>query len=350
MKSENEDKQLESSFFIVNENMNKRLTVGIISTLILALTIAFIIQPKDEVKDESKPKPKQIIKVKEFTYGFIDFQRLQIPLKDNIDLLKAKQLRLELELKEAMKPIIITPPKVDDKAFKDSVWQKNSQTTIAAAAEIEKRKRQAADEYRKATEAEYIRLRDESNDEYMNETLNIKLKLQNADVMRLSEDEKKQLENRLEEIRIERNKLQKELIDKWTQDIAQHAEDAVKDDIELLKKQTKEKIEQEKLQALKAQEDVQNRNAEIMRQATELKNRQIQRQSLKVQLDETKSEINKAEDELFNVLSNYVSKLAVIHNLKMIWISSNDHEHGGKVFFTSKTLDITDELNNEMRK
>ena len=57
--------------------------------------------------------------------------------------LRRLETRLQLELNDAMKPVLMTPPKVDKELFDDAVWQKNAQTIISEAAEIEKRKRQA---------------------------------------------------------------------------------------------------------------------------------------------------------------------------------------------------------------
>ena len=114
-----------------------------------------------------------------------------------------------------MEPVIITPPKVEEKPFDDSVWQKNAQTIISEAAEINKRKQKAADDYKKETEEEYLKRRDEANDKFLNEILNINLRLQNYDNLQLSQEEIKELQKRLGDIKLERNKIQLELMNEW---------------------------------------------------------------------------------------------------------------------------------------
>ena len=268
------------------------------------------------------PKAKVIEEVETVQgIGFIYLDMVKDSLDDDGHLSELTRLetRLKLELKDALKPALMSPPKVEQKPFDDSVWQKNAQTIISEAAEIEKRQKQAAEDYRKATEAEHLKKRDEINNQFLNEVLNIKLKLQNADSMRLTAEQVEELENRLEEIQVQRNAIQKQLMDEWVQEIAVYAEEAVKEDANKLRAQAQESMAKITEEAKQAQTAAIERNKTLMEQAMqESKARQDRRQQLMKELQSVSKERSELENKLLNNISDFTAKLAVIHKLTLI--------------------------------
>ncbi|MBR2179830.1 MAG: hypothetical protein IJ862_05505 [Selenomonadaceae bacterium] len=275
--------------------------------------------------EETPPAPSKTEVVKEIEpaegIGFIDVEIVNDTLDKEGHLAELIKLetRLKLELKNALQPVLMSPPKVEQKPFDDSVWLKNAQTVISEAAEIEKRRKKIAEEYMKSSEAEYFRKRDDVNNQFLNEILNIKLKLQNADSMRLTTAEKTELNNRLEEIQGQRNLVQKELKEEWVKEIADYANQAVKADEEKLKakyQETKEKITEE---ARKTQEAAIERNKTLMEQAMqESKTRQDRRQKLLTELHDVTKERTELEGKMLDDISDLAAKLAVIHRLKLV--------------------------------
>ena len=296
----------------------------IIAGILTVLTVSGIGGYNYYKSEEPPPPPKpKVIKEVELPQGigFIDLTRIRDNLDNGEHLAELKKLetRLKLELKDAMKPVLMSPPKVEEKPFDDSVWQKNAQAIISEAAEIEKRKKQAAEEYRKATEEEHIKKRDEINNQFLNEVLNIKLKLQNADSMRLSSKQIEEFEKRLEEIQIERNAIQRQLMDQWVQEIAAHAEEAVKADAEKLRAQAQQSMAKITEEAKNAQTAAIERNKALMEKAMqESKARQDKRQQLRLELQEVTKERSELEDKMLDSIGDLAAKLAVIHKLKMI--------------------------------
>ena len=341
----------------------KKFYVGALTATALIGVGSFAIYDFLDVKESQKNLPvekKIVVEEKKFlpSIGFIDLEIVKdsLPQGGELSNLIAKETRLQLELNNAMQPVLMTPPKVEDKPFDDSVWQKNAQAVVSEAAEIEKRKRQAAEDYRKQTEADYIKRRDEANDQFLNEILNIKLKLQNADVMRLSEEEIKNFNHRLDEIQAERNQIQKKLIEEWTKEIADYAEESIKDDVENLRKQAKESVEKVKLQAQQAKVDAIKRNNEMMEQAMkESAKRQELRQQILSDLQEVTAQRQQLESDLIDSLSDVASKLAVINKLNLLLVKQNSFDEENKISFstlfaTSLTLDLTDELIKELQQ
>lgn len=360
-----------------SSNHRRKILAGLLTT---AITAAGIGGYNYFNQEEELPPPKPKV-VKESNsaqgIGYIDLERLndKLPNLESLSELKRQEARLRLELKDAMRPVIITPPKIDNKPFDDSVWQKNAQTIISEAAEISKRKKQAAEDYRKSTEEEYLKKRDAANDQFLNEVLNIKLKLQNADNMRLSSEDIAKLERRLAEIQIERNEIQKQIMEQWIQEINTAAEEAVKDDIESLKAQAdaaKLKVEKD---AVKAQSEAIERNKQIMEQAMqESTARQERRQQLMVELRDINSRRTEIEGKVFDSAGDLIAKLAVIHKLKLVLVKRDfeDNEKfiplnigneelaatliedmrkstsGAVLFAGSEGIDLTDELIKEL--
>ena len=348
--------------------MNK-IYVALATAVAMMSSVGYIYY-NDVVKP---PVEKKISKVKEkiepsFKAGIINLDSINeiLPDVNHLYELRSRETRLRLELNDAMKPVLMTPPKIDNKPFDDAIWQKNAQAIISEVAEIEKRKKQIAEDYRKATEEEYLKKRDEANNKFLNEILNIKLKLQNADNMRLTAEQIEEFENRLNEIQIERNELQRQLIEQWTQEIANYAEETVKADSERLQAQAQESMAKAKEETQRAQEAVQERNKAIMEQAMqESAARQDRRRQLMSELQEVSTERKQLEEQMLDSISDIATKLAVIHKLDLILVNNkfekfnifeedtasfeNDIQNVPTIFATSETIDLTNELVKELQ-
>ena len=345
----------------------KSIYVALLTAAALMGSVGYIYY-NDHNSPPPAQTPKQQVKQTQPVQGIgvIDLDEVSKFLPNNgghLSELIAQETRLRLELKDAMKPVIISTPKVDEKPFDESVWQKNAQAVISEAAEIEKRKKQAAEDYRKSTEAEYLKRRDEANNQFLNEILNIKLKLQNADNMRLTDEQIREFEDRLSEIQIERNELQRQLMEQWTQEIYKYAEEAVKEDAEKLRAQAQESMARVREETQRQQEAVQSRNKAIMEQAMQdSAARQDKRRQLMNQLQEVSSERQKLEDEINESIGDLAAKLAVIHKLQLVLMRSSqfgisngfdelsNEDNSIKIFDGAATVDLTGELIKELQR
>ena len=282
--------------------------------------------------------------------------------------LKENELILREELKAAMTPIRVEIPKVPEEPFQDSVWQKNAQNVVGTAAEISREKKKAAEEYRQATEAEYQAKRDEIDGEYLNAILNIQLKLQNQDVMRLSQETVDELIARREALQLERGARQMELAQSWEADILAYSEDAVKDKIEQLQEEAMSSKAELEMDAAKKQAEAQARNAAAM---DEIMQKSVERQQVRLQifqdLQETIKERIELESHILSEIAGQTAKLAIMHHYTMV-ISSpaqnlraripwrqneRDKEAQGDEYMLVvgiDTGDLTEELLAEIRK
>ena len=277
--------------------------------------------PQKKIEIVKEPEPAEGI-------GFINLTAVRNSLdkEGRLAELTSMEVRLKLELKDALKPMLMSPPKVEQKPFDDSVWQKNAQAIISEVAEIEKRKKQIAKEYKKETEEKYQKRRDETNNQFLNEMLNIKLKLQNADILHLKPEQISEMEKRLDQIQAKRNEMQKQLMEEWTKEIVAYAEEAVKDDAEKLRAQAEEAKTKIAEEAKKAQEEAIERNKALMEQAMkDSKTRQERRQKLMTELQSVTKERRELENKMMDDMSDFASKLAVTHKLELVLALSEEN-------------------------
>lgn len=308
--------------------------------------------------------------------GIIDMEKIQSahPEGQHLDELKARELRLRLELNEAMKVVEvpkIPPPETNAEVFDEAAWQKNAQAVMSQLAELESRKKAAAEEYRKKSEPRYIEERNKIRDEYLNENFNIQLKLQNADHLHLTQEEINALNKKLEEVEFERNRVQRELLEKWMAEIEQYANNLVAADETRLKAEAERLRAEVEAQAQKKESDVTERNRQLMEESLrEMEDRQVRRRELFAELNEVGRERSKLEKKILDSIVDKATMLAAVNRLEMVFVRRKSEvedkilprriqwnfelkkpEGVGAVLFPGKDAkDLTDELIKEMNR
>ena len=324
-----------------------------------------------EEKKITNPAPQETRGV-----GVIDIEKIQREHPDGEQLaeLQATELRLRLELNEAMKVVKLPkpqPPETNEKVFDEAAWQKNAQTIISQLAELESRKKMAAEEYRRRTEPKYIEKSNQVRDQFLNENLNIQLKLKNADNLHLTQEQINELLKQLEAVEFARNEAQKKLLDEWMAEVKKYAEESTAADEARLKAES-ERLQQEvEAQARQKQTEVTERNRKIMEQATrEIEERQIRRRELLTTVQEVGAQRAALEQKIFDSIVDKATMLAAVYRLELLLVKRepiDDEEFSlrkekwtfrlespervGAVIFTTKdTKDLTDELIKEMHR
>lgn len=258
--------------------------------------------------------------------GIIDIEKIQAahPDGEQLDYLRATEIRVRLELHEAMRVVELPkpqPPETNTEVFDEAAWQKNAQTVISQLAELEGKKKAAAEEYRKNSEPRYIEERNKIREPYLNEQLNIQLKLQNADNLRLKQEEIDELLKRLDEIEFERNRLQRELLEKWMAEIEQYAEDSIAAEQVRLKAEAERLRNEVEAQARKKESDVAERNRMLMENSLrEMEDRQYRRRELLAELQEVGEERAELEKKILNSIVDKATMLAAVNHLEMLFV------------------------------
>ena len=309
-------------------------------------------------------------------FGIIDMEKIKVahPDGEQLDFLLAKEIRLRLELNEAMRISQLPkpqPPETNKEVFDEAAWQKNAQIVVSQLAELESKKKAAADEYRKNSEPRYLEERDKIIAEYLNENLNIRLKLQNVDNLRLTPEQVDELNKRLDELELERNKLQFELKNKWLAEIAKYAEDSVAEEEASLRAEAERLRLEVEEQTRQKKSDVAERNKRIMESSLhEMENRQHRRQEIFIELQTVGKERAALEEKILMSIVDKATMLAAFNHLEMVLVKRESFpsdkvlsrgveknfefkspEHVGAIIIAGKnSKDLTDDLIKEMNR
>lgn len=309
-------------------------------------------------------------------FGIIDIEKIQANHPDGATLneLRARELRLRLELNEAMKIVELPkppPPETNEQVFDEAAWQKNAQIVVSQLAELESRRKAAAEDYRKKSEPRYIEERDKVRAEFLNENLNIQLKLQNADNLHLTQEQINELQKRLDEVEFERNEMQKKLLEKWMAEIEKYANDSVAEDEARLRAEADRLKAEVEAQTRQKESDVTERNQQIMEESLrKMEERQVRRRELLTELTEVGRERAKLEKKILDSIVDKASMLAAVYRLEMVFIKrspDNDEKFlphktewnfelkppekvGAVIFAGKKARDLTNDLIKEMNR
>ena len=353
--------------------MNYRVATAVMLTLIGGgLYFYETSKPPEPVETKiEKPASKEARGV-----GIINMEKIQAAHPDGeyLNELRATELRLRLELNEAMKVVALPkpePPETNEEVFDEAAWQKNAQIVISQLAELESRRKAAAEKYRKDSEPRYLQERDKVNDKFLNENLNIQLKLQNADNLLLTQEKINELQQRLDEVEFQRNSAQKALLEKWMAEIKKFADDSVAADEKRLKAEYERLRAQVEAQTQKKKSDVTERNKKVMEDSLrEMENRQIRRRELLTELTDVSRERSELEKKILDSITDKATMLAAVYRLEMLFVKrspDNDDkilprhiewnfelkppEKVGAVIFPGKDArDLTNDLIKEMNR
>ena len=255
----------------------------------------------------------------------------------------------------------MTAPDAIKKPFDDAVDQKKKQVLIKEYGEFMEKLAEAEKAKREETSALYDASRGEINAAYFNEIFNTQLKIDNADVMRLSEETVADLKRHLENLQRERGRHLYDLHLKYEAEIrafkeALAAEHGVS--LAALEQETDERLRAEEM---RKRSEAQARNLEALQKnmldSVELRMRLTE---IRTALRAKEQEITALEDGLTLELAGKAAKLAVLHHLSIVYASpvtaglpiagvGTDPAAGLRVVGVT-AVDLTEELIKEIEK
>ena len=348
-----------------------RLTAAIISAACIVGGLYFYEPPKPPPKEnisnveaENKTEPVRGV-------GLIDFEQIKAIHPDGalLDELSERKIALKAELDEVMVPVIPpTPPPIDEKPFDDSAREKTMQELMAQLSDLKAKEISLTEKYRKESEEKYLANRNAVRNIFENEALNISLKLQNADNLRLSKEECEKLQARLDEITVERNKKQAEMREAWINEITEKVNAEITAEADRIKSEYEKLYRESVEESARRVRQVEERNKALMAAAQEIEYRQNRRKELVDELAETSKQIDEVENKIYDSISSEAGKLAAMLKLQMIFaiddsVFNNDftfqppQSYGKNFRPTSKTVvyaaggitDLTNDLIQSMK-
>lgn len=301
-----------------------RLTAAIISAACIVGGLYFYEPPKppppenvSKVETENEPEPEPVRGV-----GLIDFEQIKAIHPDGalLNELIERRIALKAELDEVMIPVIPpTPPQIDEKPFDDSAREKTMQELMAQLSDLKAKEISLTEKYRAETEETYLANRNAVREIFFNEAMNISLKLQNADNLRLSKEEVEKLQTRLDEITAERNRRQAQMREAWINEITAKVNAEITAEAEKIKSEYDKVYRESVEESARRARQVEERNKALMAVAQEIEYRQNRRKELVEELAETSKQIDELENKIFDSISGEAGKLAAMLKLQLVF-------------------------------
>lgn len=304
--------------------------------------------------------------------GLIDWQKV---IEAHPDYARLANLReeckvLEMETSEVGDIFTVKPPEQDPKPLEDSVWAKNALDIVGQRAEIERKSKRVAAEYRAQTEAAYQEQSRAIDEEYLNDILNINIKLDNQEAMHNPLDSDQQLaEERAiwlqqrEQLQQERGQRQHELRLAYEQQVAQHVQQVLGPELAAWRANLPQQQSQQQAAATAAQTEADKRNAATMQKQVEIAQQVQQRLAKRQELLAKQGKLQALETHIMNDVAGRAAKIAILHHFTLILV---DHPHVLTSFLPDAeqvnplqrtysraigvtTVDVTDELVQEVQ-
>ena len=260
--------------------------------------------------------------------GLIDIEQIKAKHPDGelLEELKGRKARLKLELEEVLRPVIPPAiPQIDEKPFEDSARERLMQDFISQMADLKSKQISLIEKYRQETEGEYIKRRNAVRDIYFNEALNITLKLQNADNLRLSKEEYEKLQNRLDEIVMERNVKQGEMREQWINEVTTKVQEEISEEQNRIKSEYDAIYQKSKEESEKRIREVEARNQALADAAREMDYIKSRRQELFSELVSTDKQIVELENKILDAVVSEVARLATIAKLEYVFVKDDEN-------------------------
>lgn len=335
---------------------DKRVFFAIVAALLIIFGlicgyIAHIINaPKKETAEAQKP-----------TIGII---RIKDAIKSHkyyadIEKLKSDYESVMTDIMALSAPTDIKPPELEDELFKDSAKQKLSQTIVDKIAVLEEKRRAAVEKYAKETEPAYEQKRAEIDARYLTVIADLRMKLDNSDILRLSEAKINELSEELTKLQHERGEAQDALKAEREQDIYNYGEKVIKDMSGELASVDKEAQKLMSEAALKESE-VMERNMRLLEESTGA-DRMIKIKEKEAALEKIREEIAEKEEQVLSDIAGIAAKYALQNGLDLVVTDTgvniksllpaefrtSEVEKYSRVIALN-TLDITDDIINDL--
>ena len=309
-------------------------------------------------------KPETV--VAEPVIGVLDMQQL---IKAHPDYGRLQEIQRDIDHLEnalALENIKLpqTAPTPEKELFQEAAGQKSRLDSLARHDQLVHQLNAMAEKKRQELRPKFEAEHQEAEQKYLNEMLNLRIKIDSADVLGLTPEQVQEMQVRIESLQQQRGQvvaqLTKEQEERFRQLMAQEAAGPMAE-LQRLEAQTKQELQQAELDK---ELEVQNRNAQAMEQAVSPVESKINTAKKRALLEGRKIQLRQIQDKIRNDIAGRAAKLAIMHKLTLILASPADNLRGidyenlgaGKWEPTLSpviginTLDLTEEMLQEMKQ
>ena len=273
----------------------------------------------------------------------------------DIEKLKSDYESVMTEIMALSAPTEIKVPEVDGELFKDSARQKLSQTIVDKIAALEEKRRATVEKYAKDTEPAYEKKRAEIDARYLTVIADLRMKLDNSDILRLSDAKINELSEQLTKLQHERGDAQEALKAEREQDIYNYGEKVIKEmagEIATVDKEAQKLMSEAALK----ESEVTERNMRLLEEAAGT-GRIVKIREKEAVLEKLREEIAEKEEQVLTDIASIAAKYAMQNELDIVVSDTGvniksllpaefqpaENEKYSRVI-TLNTLDITDDI------
>lgn len=336
----------------------QRILAGVVTALCLVLLGAWLFK----TYGPRRQAPSTTLN----TIGVVDLQKAAEAHSSWAQLkeLRAERESLAADLQMEMEVGDFQAPAVDAQPFADGADQKLKLAMISKHAELSQKLKAAEKARRAETQEAYEAERDSVDHVYLNEILNIRIRLDSAKAMRLTKADVEALGQRLEELQLERGDQQQALFQRHEGEIHDYLRTLAQQDDAEMQQYGASVSNQQNAEALRLQTEAQARNSAAMEGQVQDSGNRAQRLLMKkTALAAKDEEIRVLEDHIYQDISGKAAKLAILHHLTLILADPGvnlrglEYElfHSGPwteshtMLINVDTVDLTDEIIEELQ-
>lgn len=301
------------------------IAVGAIAVLLVAIG-AFVAWRLSGPAQEQKPAVSVEDRV-----GVLDIQLLMMAHKEygGLQELKDEIRALEVDISTEHLNMEFEAPEPDHEAFVQATSQKqkldeiNHYTKLAdeVKAKVKAKREEMAEQFEKEVKAVEAK--------YLNEILSIKLELDNSDVMRLTQEEIDQRNNRVAELQMERGAAVSEIRSAQEAEITEYANELIEEANIKQAQYTDELNAIVEAEELQRETEAQERNARLMDQGAVTPMENAMRIAQKRgELVFKKQQLRALENRIFKEISSLVAKQAIMNQLSLVISSDATNQKG----------------------
>lgn len=320
-----------------------------------AAGVHFFTAPSDNVAPVAEAPVMGVLDLQQAAGAHPDYGRL-VELQQEIG-------RLEAELSLGELRAALPEVKPDEELFMEAAGQKQRLEAIERHEQLVEELNALAEKKRQELKPQLEAERREVSQPYLNEVMNLRIKLDSADVLGLTREQVQEMLLRIDELQEKRraalDKLNAEQEARF-RELMEGESAGPLSELRRLEEESRKQAQQEEIERSLA---VQERNTREMQQALSPVQEKISSAKKKALLEAKKIQQQQLREKIYNDIAGRAAKLAIMHGLTLILSSPADSLRGIEYekmqqgvwqpdllpVLNVNTLDLTEEMLQEMK-
>ncbi|MGM9540386.1 hypothetical protein [Anaerovibrio sp.] len=340
-----------------NAGVRKKILAGaaVLLVLICAACLYFFCGRTDSRLTVPEAPVMGVLDLQQAAKAHPDYDRL-VTLRQEIG-------RLEAELAVGEMKAALPEIKPEEELLAEAAGQKHRLDAIERHSQLVERLNALAEQKRQELKPQMEAERSEVSRPYLNEVLNLRLKLDSADVLGITQAQAQQMLERIDSLQRERSaaldKLNAEQEERFRKLMEQEAAGPLAE-LRQLEAEDRQRAQQQEFEKGLA---VQERNAREMEQALSPVQEKISNARRRTLLEAKQLQLSQLQEKIYNDIAGRAAKLAIMHGLTVILSSPADSLRGIDYermqmgvwqpdllpVLNVNTLDLTEEILQEMK-